>query len=434
MNFLNVFEERISGLFGDSAQAAAPFSFKKLAKKASSELEKETYVINGVDTAPALFTVLISVDDDAAMRPLYASLTQETALFLEAHAQRRGYTFVGAPLVRFMVDPSLKHGKFSVFAENVDARTLDHLRIEEQEVLAGSPAAAAPALAQPRAAAASRAAAPRPRANALEAGLGPIGSPVADNVDAGLDVMSPATVLDVVEDAYISEQPAARPAARPEAALGADLALRPEPQALHADNGVPQAAVPATGGSSFSAADAVPAAPVPAPSRRPATSTPLVNPHADGSYSATPSYAGYDVPGAPAPVVPPVAQPAAPAPTMAPPTQRRNVPLVNPHAGAVPRATTPSAVLIDRQSGRTYACTSDRCIIGRERTTGGIVLHDPNVSRRHAELSYQGGHWLITDLKSMNGTLVNDVDIERCVLHDGDLITLGLTNLEFREG
>ena len=74
VNFLNVFEERISGLFGDSAQAAAPFSFKKLAKKASSELEKETYVINGVDTAPALFTVLISADDDAAMRPLYASL------------------------------------------------------------------------------------------------------------------------------------------------------------------------------------------------------------------------------------------------------------------------------------------------------------------------------------------------------------------------
>ncbi len=34
----------------------------------------------------------------------------------------------------------------------------------------------------------------------------------------------------------------------------------------------------------------------------------------------------------------------------------------------------------------------------------------------------------------MNGTLVNDVDIGRCVLRDGDLITLGLTNLEFREG
>ena len=228
MNFLNVFEERISGLFGDSAQAAAPFSFKKLAKKASSELEKETYVINGVDTAPALFTVLISADDDAAMRPLYASLTQETALFLEAHAQRRGYTFVGAPLVRFMVDPSLKHGKFSVFAENVDARTLDHLRVEEQEVLSGAPAAAP---AQGRAAATPRAGASgRPRANALEAGLGPIGSPVADGADAGLDVISPSTVLDVAADAYISEHPGV-PGARPEAPVRSNLALPPDPVA-----------------------------------------------------------------------------------------------------------------------------------------------------------------------------------------------------------
>ena len=108
MNFLNVFEERIAGIFGSSSQAAAPLSFKKLAKKASSEMENETYVINGVDTAPALFTVLVSQADDTAMRPLYANLTEETALFLEAHAQRRGYTFVGQPLVRFMVDPALK--------------------------------------------------------------------------------------------------------------------------------------------------------------------------------------------------------------------------------------------------------------------------------------------------------------------------------------
>ena len=52
----------------------------------------------------------------------------------------------------------------------------------------------------------------------------------------------------------------------------------------------------------FSAAENAPAAGAGAPSRRHAASTPLVNPHADGSYSATPSYAGYDVPGAPAPV------------------------------------------------------------------------------------------------------------------------------------
>ena len=194
MNFLNVFEERIAGIFGSSSQAAAPLSFKKLAKKASSEMENETYVINGVDTAPALFTVLVSQADDTAMRPLYANLTEETALFLEAHAQRRGYTFVGQPLVRFMVDPALKHGKFSVFAENVDARTLDRLR-EEERAYTGAPAG------QSR---------PEPQAADLDLGLGPIGTPAADPSQDGLDVMSPDTVLDVVEDAYaMGHDPAA---------------------------------------------------------------------------------------------------------------------------------------------------------------------------------------------------------------------------------
>ena len=92
-----------------------------------------------------------------------------------------------------------------------------------------------------------------------------------------------------------------------------------------------------------------------------------------------------------------------------------------------------TCLLIDRQSGRTYVGTEPESIIGRERTPGGIVLHDPNVSRRHARLSYDGRVWRIHDLDSTNGTLVNDVDIDTCILRDGDLITLGLLNLEFRE-
>ena len=94
-----------------------------------------------------------------------------------------------------------------------------------------------------------------------------------------------------------------------------------------------------------------------------------------------------------------------PVPAPAPATHRRNVPLVNPHANPRPTSTPVGALLIDRQSGRTYSCTSDRCVIGRERTTGGIVLRDPNVSRRHAELSHHGSGWTITDLNSTNGTL-----------------------------
>ena len=71
MNFLNIFEDRVASIFG---AAQAPFSFKKLAKQAAREMEDQTLVINGVDTAPALYTVLISADDDPLLAPHYAQL------------------------------------------------------------------------------------------------------------------------------------------------------------------------------------------------------------------------------------------------------------------------------------------------------------------------------------------------------------------------
>ncbi|MGO4861914.1 FHA domain-containing protein, partial [Atopobiaceae bacterium Sow4_H2] len=124
----------------------------------------------------------------------------------------------------------------------------------------------------------------------------------------------------------------------------------------------------------------------------------------------------------------------------------RNVPLVNPRrvagaapgiagdaAAAEPSVPASSCMLIDRQSGRTYTLTGPAVTIGRERNAGGVVLHDPNISRRHAELTYDGRDWRIRDLNSTNGTLVNDVDVDECILRTGDLVTLGLTNLEFRE-
>ena len=92
-----------------------------------------------------------------------------------------------------------------------------------------------------------------------------------------------------------------------------------------------------------------------------------------------------------------------------------------------------TCLLIDRQTGRTFSAKAPATVIGRERSQAGVVLRDPNVSRRHAQLSFDGRDWHITDLNSTNGTLVNDVDVQDCVLRDGDLITLGLVNLEFRE-
>lgn len=387
MSFLSDFEGRISSVFGAAPQGyTEPFSFKKLAKRAAREMENETYEIDGVDTAPALYTVLVSSSDDSLMRPLYEQITYEISAFVTAQAQKRGYAFVGSPLVRFMVDPSLRSGKFAVFAENVDARTLNLLREEERAFLAGNSTSggaaakinrrpSAPSARQPLDAAEVRTPAPQQEP--------PSGT------DAGLDVMP--SEFDVVE---------------------------PEPVASASESTPMPVAMSA--------------------------STPLVS--ASSAAPVTPSAA------------PAAARHAA---VQVPKTQRRNVPLVDVRRGVgsdavagVASAGSPvasavesvpqhqarpaddnvaSCLLIDRQTGRTFTAKAPSTVIGRERSKCGVVLRDPNVSRAHAQLSFDGRDWRITDLDSTNGTLVNDVDVHDCVLRDGDLITLGLVNLEFRE-
>lgn len=357
MSFLSDFEGRIGSVFGAAPQGyAEPFSFKKLAKRAAREMENETYEIDGVDTAPGLYTVLVSATDDSLMRPLYEQITYETASFVTAQAQKKGYSFVGNPLVRFMVDPSLKPGKFAVFAENVDARTLNRLREEERAFLAGNSSAGG-AAAQVGRRAPSQRQAPHPREAASDAFAAPAprhAQPRAPEADAGLDVIPPE--FDVPE---------------------------------------------------------------PAPVASASASTPMPVAIADAA------------------LVTPVA------PVAVPQTQRRSVPLVDMRrvtseaspAGSMADASAhvASCLLIDRQTGRTFTAQSPSAVIGRERSQSSIVLRDPNVSRAHAELVYDGTGWRITDLNSTNGTLVNDVDVTSCPLKDGDLITLGLVNLEFRE-
>ena len=378
VNFLNVFEQRVGSLFGATTQGVtAPFSFKKLAKKAAREMEAETFVINGVDTAPALYTILISSEDDITMRPLYAQLTKETSQFIEGQAQGKGYVFVGKPVVRFMADPSLKSGRFSVFAENVDAGTLNRLREEEARFL-GADSSLDGGLGG---AASSRAQAP---------GMRPVPQPQPQaaplsNMESGLDVMPQEAVLEA-EDAFFAQGRAARQYQNVPI-VGSRASQAPAPMAPVA------AATPA------SAASAVPAA-------------------AAGFAAGAAARA---ISGAATP------QRAYAAPQPAPQTVR-----VAPAAPA-PAANPAACLLINRKSGRTFTASAPRTVIGRERSAGGIVIHDPNVSRSHAELSFDGQTWRIRDLNSTNGTLVNDVDIDECSLRDGDLITLGLTNLEFRE-
>jgi hypothetical protein len=64
-------------------------------------------------------------------------------------------------------------------------------------------------------------------------------------------------------------------------------------------------------------------------------------------------------------------------------------------------------------------------------STNDVVLADSNVSRRHAELRRRGTAWLLVDLGSTNGTLVNGKVAKEHELADGDRMSFGTSELLF---
>lgn len=78
----------------------------------------------------------------------------------------------------------------------------------------------------------------------------------------------------------------------------------------------------------------------------------------------------------------------------------------------------------------------EELIIGRSSVGEGMLGGDPEISRRHARLSWSvDGRLLIEDLGSTNGTLVNGEPIDDSrVLDIGDVVRLGRTTLEVRTG
>ena len=331
MKFLNTFEDHVAGILG---AARAPFSFKKLAKQAAHEMEDQTLVVNGVNTAPALYTILIANDDDPLMAPYYPQLSREVSEFVKAQAEKKRYAFVGEPLVRFMIDPSLKGGKFSVFAANVDAPTLGRLYEEERAYQNGVSA-------------------PMPRQQQTPRPIQPAPAPQQKPI-----------------------QPA--PVSRPVAQVPSPAAVENDPFAPNPPD---------------------PAAPIPVPQ--------TVTREAIAGMGGAAATGGA------------IGAAASIAANMA-----------NARANQAPAQ--PLAQLIDVVTRETLEVNAAHCIIGRERAAADVVLRDPNVSRRHAELTFTGSDWSIEDLNSTNGTFVNNRRITRCPLRNGDLLTFGLSNFEFR--
>ncbi len=81
--------------------------------------------------------------------------------------------------------------------------------------------------------------------------------------------------------------------------------------------------------------------------------------------------------------------------------------------------------------GRQFELPADGSVsIGRDRTSR-VVLHDTEVSRKHAEITARDDVYQLRDVGSANGTLVNTQPVHEVALQPGDHLTVGQTIMVF---
>lgn len=413
MGFLSRFEGRMEDTFEGAADKMfdAPISPVQIAKKAEKQMRREKMVGAGKQYAPTLYTVLVNPDDDRRLMGYYPTLAGETETYLTAKASEQGLVMDGQPLVRFIVDEDLKHGKFDIIAEAVAAPIIAQLRAEEMHRygLAAAPAPGgygAPAQPYP----AQRPQAPAPQQyggyNQDYAAPAPAPAPYGGydqydpqsqyepapmNVDAyGQPQQLPYVPEDEIDRSidygeytfdsrdFDEQRDSIQPLDRPEAV---------DPFAIGAAAAGAGVAAGAVAGAGMGAATSQPyPAPQPQPQAQPRMAAETVV-FAGGQQAATP----------------------------------------------MPAQAAVRARLIDTTNNRAYDLASARLLIGRE-SKNDIAVHDVNASRTHAELRFETqGVWTITDLGSTNGTLVNGREVATQPLSEGDRITIGMTNFMFTQ-
>lgn len=499
MGLFSRFEGKMEDTFEGAADklSSSPISPVQIVKKAEKQMRREKMVSAGKQYAPTLYTVLVNPDDDQRLFGFYPTLAGETETRLTASAAADGLFMDGEPLVRFIVDESLKHGKFDIIAECVSAPIIAQLRAEEMQRYGMGGAAGAGAGAGAFAQQAAQ----------------PYGQPMQQAPQYGQQQYSQAPQQyaqqpQYAQQSYAQPQPYGQapqqygqqdyanqygaaaynqmpqnqpygadsygsygyaPQQNGEQASKPPLPYVPEDEIDYSidygeytfdsrnfqdyrDNGQ------ADGNADEEAAQAD-AQSAPAPAAADAfqqdegqqAQEPVQN---DGRYGQTfepsPDFTIEEAPlpaaaapasAAPAPLQVPSPMQGAPAPMpSAPagaPAYPGNVPPTAVFANgagnvnAVPNATAVRARLVDMATGRSFNVASNRVLIGRDRSCS-IVISDINASRQHAELRLEPqGVWVLTDLGSTNGTLVNGQPITRTALKEGDRITLGITDLIF---
>ncbi len=95
-------------------------------------------------------------------------------------------------------------------------------------------------------------------------------------------------------------------------------------------------------------------------------------------------------------------------------------------AEAAAPAGSPAIVL----GGARHDMSGGLAVLGRSKQCD-IVVDDAGASRRHAEVRRDGEAWFAVDLGSTNGLYVNGERIDRIVLSNGDVLSIGRTQMRF---
>jgi len=420
MGIFSRFENRMEdGLEGAADKMFdAPISPVQISKKAEKAMRREKMVGAGKQYAPTLYTVLVNPNDDQRLFGYYPTLAGETETYLSAKAAEDGLLMDGQPLVRFIVDDALKHGKFDIIAELVSAPIIAQLRQEEmnrygigsgqgnrpqrsyapQAHHSGRPQPESSVRRQQQGYSPKRAAAHADGAQAerqqlpyvpeneidrsIDYGEYTFNSQDFDDYEQnGASSFTPSVVGRETYGKRISQPFEPISPGTPGQAPGEDISgidvdtYDPYSENAFAIPEPPRAAGPTGNGGAFRGAQAAPMA---------AANTTV--------FAAGPG-----------------------------------------NASPIPSQQAVRARLLDVSTNRTIDLASNRLIMGRS-STSDIVLDDINASRSHAELRFEPqGVWSITDLGSTNGTLVDGQRITSTALAEGDRISIGMTDFVFTQ-
>lgn len=93
----------------------------------------------------------------------------------------------------------------------------------------------------------------------------------------------------------------------------------------------------------------------------------------------------------------------------------------------------PNTPYLTDPSGEKHWLKGEASTLGRA-VDCEIVITSPRVSREHAEIRREGRKWMLEDLNSANGTLLNEERIlGSATLRDGDMLSIGGIRFTFHD-